>query len=236
MRPAVTQVLASPANGNMSGFTIGEQEKVKRKASESIGDSVPREDNTSRAEHLNGNGWSFENGADGQRTKSRSSAASKGQMITGCVPCLIVGIPCNPSNPGCRMAMSTEWSVNENDGDESALGLSRISDGLDTLRIDTKWRRNWRERHSLNFFVTFVSIKSGIQDGVRTMLLILAINRALRRWLASLRTLSGLNVSNTHITSLSYSMLSLQLVHYTSQYSEARSRTRRQRLRLSNLH
>lgn len=164
MRPAVLEL---PDHGKMGTPTAGEQEQVKRKASAIIEDRGGGEHNASDAEHLNGNDWSFGHGA-GDRTKSRSFAASKGQMITGCVPCLILGIPCNPNNTGCKLAMSREWSANDNDEDAEH-GLSQDPVGLNMLRLDTKWRRNWRERHSLNFFVTFVSEKGGSQDNVLDM-------------------------------------------------------------------
>lgn len=147
----------------MSASAAKDQEQLKRKASELTSGGEEREGDAVRVEHLNGHEWHHENGAEGQRTKSRGSAASKGQMITGCVPCLMVGIPCNPNNPRCRLAMSTDWSVNDDDGDDTSEStdhsLSPKSVGLNMLRLDTKWRRNWRERHSLNFFVTFVSVK-----------------------------------------------------------------------------
>lgn len=173
MRPADVQVLAFSGHGNTSASAASDQEELKRKASELIRDREERDGNALRAEHLNGNGWNDENGAE-ERTKSRSSLVSKGQMITGCVPCLIVGIPCNLKNPRCRLAMSTEWSANEGDGNSTSEstdhGLSPNAVGLNTLRLDTKWRRNWRERHSLNFFVTFVSVKNGSQHISKTLL------------------------------------------------------------------
>jgi hypothetical protein len=91
--------------------------------------------------------------------QSRNSTKSRGLMTTGCVPCLIVGIPCDPNNPRCKMAISTEWGVNDENSDaeyeEGDHSSSTSSAGLTTIRLDTKWRRNWRERHSLNFFVAF---------------------------------------------------------------------------------
>lgn len=144
-----------------------DQEQLKRKASGLIIGREKREDDAVEVEDFNGHEWDHENGVEGQPTKSRSSATRKGQMITGCVPCLMVGIPCNPNNPRCRLAMSTEWSVNDdedNTGESADHGLSPKSVGLNTLRLDTKWRRNWRERHSLNFFVAFVSVKDKSPD------------------------------------------------------------------------
>ena len=82
------------------------------------------------------------------------------QMQTGCIPCLIKRIPCDPKNPGCKLAISDDWMVNasgtaaETAGD-GTLHIPAASESLTILRPDTKWRRSWRERHSLNFFVNF---------------------------------------------------------------------------------
>jgi hypothetical protein len=98
--------------------------------------------------------------AERSRTQSRTSARSNGPMTTGCVPCLVVGISCNPNNPSCKRAISTEWSMNDgistyNDEEHENGSSFNSVNGLTTIRLDTKWRRNWRERHSLNFFVTY---------------------------------------------------------------------------------
>ena len=44
---------------------------------------------------------------------------------------------------------------NNYDNELEDQSLSPGSTGLTTIRLDTKWRRNWRERHSLNFFVAY---------------------------------------------------------------------------------
>ena len=54
--------------------------------------------------------------------------------------------------------MSDEWNLNyQQDGpyDEDGIHLLPGSSSLTVFRPDIKWRRNWRERHSLNFFVNF---------------------------------------------------------------------------------
>ena len=71
------------------------------------------------------------------------------------------GIPCDPKNPGCKLAMSDAWNLNyeEPNGHENENGVSQLptpdSMSLTVFRPATKWRRSWRERHSLNFFVNF---------------------------------------------------------------------------------
>ncbi|KAM3414149.1 hypothetical protein BST61_g10807 [Cercospora zeina] len=77
------------------------------------------------------------------------------KMQTGCIPCLIKGIQCDPANPDCRRAMSDDWAVNAGTrpGDDEE-GVFH-PDSLTLFRPDTKWRRSWRERHCLNFFVNF---------------------------------------------------------------------------------
>lgn len=47
--------------------------------------------------------------------------------------------------------MSTEWRLNNDEGEQS----EDQSTSLTVFRPDTTWRRSWRERHSLNFFVNF---------------------------------------------------------------------------------
>lgn len=90
--------------------------------------------------------------ADGLDTQP---AQRKKKMQTGCIPCLIKGIPCDPQNPECRKAMSDDWNLNYEDenGDGSMPTPDTMS--LSIFRPDVKWRRSWRERHSLNFFVNF---------------------------------------------------------------------------------
>ena len=68
------------------------------------------------------------------------------------------GVPCDPTNPECRLAMSDDWNLNyeptEVTTDEDGVIISDAM-SLTLFRPDIKWRRNWRERHSLNFFVNF---------------------------------------------------------------------------------
>ena len=66
------------------------------------------------------------------------------------------GLKCDPSNPGCKRAMSDDWALNagtrSGDDDDNAIFYP---DSLTVFRPDMKWRRSWRERHCLNFFVNF---------------------------------------------------------------------------------
>ena len=65
------------------------------------------------------------------------------------------GIPCDPKNPDCRRAMSDDWNLNYEDEnsyvDEEGTTHLATPMSLTLIRPDVKWRRNWRERHSLNF-------------------------------------------------------------------------------------
>ncbi|KAM0704304.1 hypothetical protein Q7P35_008537 [Cladosporium inversicolor] len=143
----------------MSNAEAWEQEEDERKALESIEDREAREDHTSRVQLSNGTRSSNGTIAGHKHHISRSSNGIGGPMTTGCVPCLIVGIPCDPNNPNCKRAISKEWGMNdENSNYDNELeehSLSPSSSGITTMRLDTKWRRNWRERHSLNFFVEY---------------------------------------------------------------------------------
>ena len=70
----------------------------------------------------------------------------------------VKGIPCDPNSPDCRMAMSDDWNLNYEQADGEGDGQplpTPDSMALTLFRPDTKWRRSWRERHSLNFFVNF---------------------------------------------------------------------------------
>lgn len=94
-------------------------------------------------------------------------------MQTGCVPCLIDGIRCDPNNPNCRMAIAAEWNLNRSDRDDDeqggsgSLSLSDSATSLTLFQPDTKWQRSWRERHSLNFFVQFSAPQmSGFFDSI----------------------------------------------------------------------
>ena len=61
------------------------------------------------------------------------------------------GIPCDPNNPECKKALSTDWNMNY----DGASDIASTTHSLSVFRPDTAWRRSWRERHSLNFFVNF---------------------------------------------------------------------------------
>jgi len=55
--------------------------------------------------------------------------------------------------------MSTDWNLNfQHDGrDEDESSPTPESLALSAFRPDTTWRRNWRERHSLKYFVHFTA-------------------------------------------------------------------------------
>jgi len=97
--------------------------------------------------------WSQEFDAEYKSSESGSSAENGTTMTTGCIPCLILGVPCDPSSPGCRLAMSSDWSLN--DRESNLINGSAVSPGVAMVQLDSKWQRNWRERHSLNFFVNY---------------------------------------------------------------------------------
>ncbi|EGP86619.1 uncharacterized protein MYCGRDRAFT_110011 [Zymoseptoria tritici IPO323] len=87
-------------------------------------------------------------------TEDNVEEIPRNKMQTGCIPCLIKGVRCDPKNPECRLAISDDWALNDggrDGGDEDGVFGSSLS----TFRPDTTWRRSWRERHSLNFFVNF---------------------------------------------------------------------------------
>ena len=98
-------------------------------------------------------GWRKESDVEYKISESGSFAGNGTIMTTGCIPCLILGVPCDPSNPGCRLAMSSDWSINDHESSNGAEYTS--SPGLSMVRLDSKWKHNWRERHSLNFFVNY---------------------------------------------------------------------------------
>ncbi|KAF2773717.1 hypothetical protein EJ03DRAFT_264433 [Teratosphaeria nubilosa] len=83
----------------------------------------------------------------------------KSKMRTGCIPCLIQGKACDRRDPQCKLAMSDDWNLNHVRGgeDDNELEAYPTPEGLapSAYRPDIKWRRSWRERHSLNFFVHF---------------------------------------------------------------------------------
>ncbi|KAK3669626.1 hypothetical protein LTR78_010501 [Recurvomyces mirabilis] len=85
-------------------------------------------------------------------------SSTRGKMMqTGCIPCLVKGIPCDPRNPACKRAMSDDWNLNYQDEDHESSSSTPESLALGAYRPDLTWRRNWRERHSLNFFVSFTA-------------------------------------------------------------------------------
>lgn len=89
-------------------------------------------------------------------SKFTNAVPKRAKMQTGCVSCLIQGIACDPANPSCQLAISTDWNLNVDD--EMDVDHVRPVDSvmsLSLIRPDTKWRRSWRERHSLNFFVNY---------------------------------------------------------------------------------
>lgn len=92
-------------------------------------------------------------------TNSTETIEPSIQMRTGCIPCLAKGKPCDPRDPSCKVALSDDWNLNypENGDDEHGTfeHPTPESMSLSAYRPDTKWRRSWRERHSLNFFVNF---------------------------------------------------------------------------------
>ncbi|KAK5749608.1 hypothetical protein LTS12_020318 [Elasticomyces elasticus] len=83
----------------------------------------------------------------------------KRKMQTGCIPCLVKGIPCDSRNPSCKRALSTDWNLNYAKDTNESSELDQTPEGmaLSAYRPSTTWRRNWRERHSLNFFVNFTA-------------------------------------------------------------------------------
>lgn len=124
-------------------------------------DGGTSEDMLMSREQSNGDIEGRSNGSSSERKSNGtgSTTGSREAMTTGCIPCLILGVPCDPSNPRCRLALSSEWSAN-GDQDDYMDGtktddVSPASTNLSMVRIDTHWKRNWRERHSLNFFVQF---------------------------------------------------------------------------------
>ena len=154
-----TNILRTRSEGDdMGNAEVWEQEEHKYEALQSIEGREAEEDSVSHAQLSIGTRSSTGN-TEHRHSIKRSYTGRGGPMTTGCVPCLIVGIPCNPNNPSCKLAISTEWGMNEgnsnHDNDSEEHSLSPSSAGLTTIRLDTKWRRNWRERHSLNFFVAF---------------------------------------------------------------------------------
>lgn len=92
--------------------------------------------------------------------KSQKTPAVKARMQTGCIPCLMRGQPCDPRDLCCKLTMSDDWNFNNaerrnNSDDERGDCSYSESMALSSYQPDTKWKRNWRERHSLNFFVNF---------------------------------------------------------------------------------
>lgn len=106
-------------------------------------------------------GHHHQSGASQMRKPSGLTGITRPIMITGCIPCLALGIPCDPRNAGCKLAMSTEWTANKNGESSETLSCTEEqrpppgANGLALLRPDTRWRHNWRERHSLTFFATY---------------------------------------------------------------------------------
>jgi hypothetical protein len=91
-------------------------------------------------------------------------------MQTGCIPCLLKRRSCDPRNTDCKLAMSADWEINSRDTQHAFAteycGMGEVesqdaTNSMSTFRPDTSWRRGWRERHSLNFFVNFSAPQMG---------------------------------------------------------------------------
>lgn len=82
-------------------------------------------------------------------------------MKTGCIPCLVRGIACDPQNPSCKTSMSAEWHIDDGASDSQSVSACLLtpaaSESLTVFRPDTKWRRSWRDRTALHFFVNFTA-------------------------------------------------------------------------------
>jgi hypothetical protein len=131
-----------------------DEEQVRRKPLRISLGGISNSSSIEDSKLLKGINWCKESDAEYNASENGSLARNGTIMTTGCVPCLILGVPCDPSNPGCRLAMSSDWSVNERDSSNGSAEHSS-SPGLSMVRLDSKWQHNWRERHSLNFFVNY---------------------------------------------------------------------------------
>lgn len=88
----------------------------------------------------------------------KETAVSKPRMRTGCISCLMQGKACDPRDPQCKRTMSDDWSIKRSmtSSDEDSKDRDTVEAmTLHSYRPDLRWRRNWRERQSLNFFVNF---------------------------------------------------------------------------------
>lgn len=149
---------ASPSQSSdetMVDSEMRDEEQDKPKPLRTSPGGVSNESTSKDAELFKGIYWTQESGAEYKSSESGSFAEHGTKMTTGCIPCLILGVPCDPSSPGCRLAMSSDWSIN-GPGSSSINGSAEhMSPGLAIVQLDSKWQRNWRERHSLNFFVNY---------------------------------------------------------------------------------
>lgn len=207
---------AKSDDATMGDAETWEQEEDECKALESIEAREAREDYTLGAQRSNGSRSSNGTIAEHKHKTSRSSNGTGGPMTTGCVPCLIVGIPCDPNNPSCKRAMSRDWGMND--------GNSNYDDGLKSIACH---RVPLASPHS-------DQTRNGDEIGARDILSTSLWLIRLRRWRASSKTPSGPNVFSTPTTNLSYSTPSLLSDLFTSQYFKELSRTRRRRPRPSS--
>lgn len=79
---------------------------------------------------------------------------------TGCLPCLSAGVRCSPSNERCLLFRSDEWRSNDqvaNHGNIRRQTHTARNEWKNYLsrELSVAWqRRDWRERHSLGFFIS----------------------------------------------------------------------------------
>lgn len=66
-------------------------------------------------------------------------------------------VPCDPRNPDCQRTISDDWELKHQKEDEESVKQYNIPESLalSAYKPNLTWRRSWRERHSLNFFVQF---------------------------------------------------------------------------------
>ena len=132
-----------------------DEESVRRKPLRTSQGGMSNSSSVEDTKLPKGTSWRKESDAEYKGSESGSFVGNGTMMTTGCIPCLILGVPCDPSNPGCRLAMSSDWSTNEHNSSCNGSAEYDSSHGLSMVRLDSKWQHNWRERHSLNFFVNY---------------------------------------------------------------------------------
>jgi hypothetical protein len=145
----------SPDEDMIDSEMLDEEQLVRKPLRTSLG-GVSNASSVQDTKLPNGTSWRKESDAEYKISDSGSFGGNGTMMTTGCIPCLILGVPCDPSNPGCRLQLSSDWSINEHEPN-SADGSAEhsMSPSLSMVRLDSKWQHNWRERHSLNFFVNY---------------------------------------------------------------------------------